>query len=113
MPSIAVTNLQKTFRSKRKAAGLGASLRSLARPEYQTVEAVRGLDQAQVGPIVAPGTYTVKLKPAGNGRIYLDAVLVDRDALVVREDGVFVWRVASGDKAKALELWKLYGWRRK
>jgi ABC-2 type transport system ATP-binding protein len=43
MLAIQVTNLTKTFRSKRKAAGLGASVQSLFRPEYKTVEAVRGL----------------------------------------------------------------------
>ncbi|HEX7541575.1 MAG TPA: ATP-binding cassette domain-containing protein, partial [Anaerolineales bacterium] len=43
MPAIQVTNLTKTFRTKHKAAGLGASIRSLFRPEYKTVEAVRGL----------------------------------------------------------------------
>src|SRR5512144_3110936 len=40
MPAIQVTNLEKTFRSKRKAAGLGGSLRALTRPEYTSVEAV-------------------------------------------------------------------------
>jgi ABC-2 type transport system ATP-binding protein len=43
MPAIQVSNLTKTFRTKRKAAGLRASLRSLARPQYSIVEAVRGL----------------------------------------------------------------------
>jgi len=43
MPAIQVTNLTKTFRTKHKAAGLGASVRSLFRPEYRNVEAVRGL----------------------------------------------------------------------
>ncbi|HTX91009.1 MAG TPA: ATP-binding cassette domain-containing protein [Anaerolineales bacterium] len=43
MPAILVTNLTKTFRTKHKAAGLGASFRSLFRPEYSPVEAVRGL----------------------------------------------------------------------
>jgi len=43
MPAIQVTNLTKTFRTKRKAAGLGASIRSLFHPEYKTIEAVRGL----------------------------------------------------------------------
>ena len=43
MPSIQVTNLQKTFQSKRKAAGLGGSVRSLFKPEYTSVEAVRRL----------------------------------------------------------------------
>ena len=43
MPAIQVSNLIKTFRTKHKAAGLGASLRSLVKPQYTTVEAVRGL----------------------------------------------------------------------
>jgi ABC-2 type transport system ATP-binding protein len=43
MPAIHVSNLTKTFRTKHKAAGLGASLRSLVKPQYTTVEAVRGL----------------------------------------------------------------------
>ncbi len=43
MPAILVSHLAKTFRTKRKAAGLRASLRALARPEYSTVEAVRDL----------------------------------------------------------------------
>jgi ABC-2 type transport system ATP-binding protein len=43
MPVIHVSNLTKTFRTKHKAGGLGASLRSLVNPQYSTVEAVRGL----------------------------------------------------------------------
>lgn len=43
MPAIEVKHLSKTFKTKRKAAGLGASLKSLFRPEYSTVEAVRSL----------------------------------------------------------------------
>ncbi len=43
MPAIQVINLTKTFRTKHKAAGLGASVRSLFRPEYKNVDAVRGL----------------------------------------------------------------------
>jgi ABC-2 type transport system ATP-binding protein len=43
MPAILVSHLAKTFHTKRKAAGLGASLRALARPEYSTIEAVRDL----------------------------------------------------------------------
>ena len=43
MNSITVTHLQKIFQSKRKAAGLGGSLRALVRPEYASVEAVRSL----------------------------------------------------------------------
>jgi len=43
MPAIEVRNLSKTFRLKHKAAGLGASIKSLFRPEYSSVEAVRSL----------------------------------------------------------------------
>jgi len=43
MIAIEVNQLQKTFQTKRKAAGLAASWRALFRPEYSTVEAVRGL----------------------------------------------------------------------
>ena len=43
MPAIEVTNLHKTFQTKRKAAGMAGSLRALYRPEYSSVEAVRDL----------------------------------------------------------------------
>lgn len=43
MPSIEVSTLQKTFQTKRKAAGMRGSLRALFKPEYNSVEAVRGL----------------------------------------------------------------------
>ncbi len=43
MAAITVTDLKKSFQTKRKAAGLGGSLRAVVRPEYSTVEAVRGL----------------------------------------------------------------------
>ncbi len=43
MPAILVQNLQKTFRSKRKAAGLQGSFAALFHPRYQTIEAVRGI----------------------------------------------------------------------
>ncbi|MBN1667847.1 MAG: ATP-binding cassette domain-containing protein [Anaerolineales bacterium] len=43
MPAISVNHLQKTFRSKRKAAGLKGSIKALFRPQYSTVQAVRDL----------------------------------------------------------------------
>jgi ABC-2 type transport system ATP-binding protein len=43
MPAIEVNNLHKTFQSKRKAAGMSASVRALLKPEYTSVEAVRSL----------------------------------------------------------------------
>ncbi len=53
MPSIEVSNLQKTFQTKRKAAGMRGSLRALIKPEYNTVEAVRGLSfQMEAGELL-------------------------------------------------------------
>jgi len=53
MPAIQVTDLQKTFQSKRKTAGLSGSLRALVRPEYATVEAVRRLSfQMEAGELL-------------------------------------------------------------
>ncbi|MBM3152201.1 MAG: ATP-binding cassette domain-containing protein [Chloroflexi bacterium] len=43
MPVIQVANLNKTFRSKQKTAGLRGSLRALVRPRYNTIGAVRDL----------------------------------------------------------------------
>ena len=53
MPAIQATDLQKIFQSKRKAAGLGGSMRSLVRPEYVTVEAVHKLSfQMEAGELL-------------------------------------------------------------
>jgi len=43
MPAIEVQDLQKTFQTKRKTAGMRGSVRSLFKPEYSSVEAVRRL----------------------------------------------------------------------
>jgi ABC-2 type transport system ATP-binding protein len=69
MPAIEVTNLSKTFRTKRKAAGLSASMRALFKPQYSTVEAVRGLsfemDSGEllgfIGPNGAGKSTTIKI----------------------------------------------------
>jgi len=53
MPAIQVTNLQKIFRTKHKAAGLSGSVRALVRPEYASIEAVRGLSfQMEAGELL-------------------------------------------------------------
>ena len=53
MPAIEVTNLQKTFQTKRKAAGMSGSMRALFKPEYSSVEAVRNLTfQMEVGELL-------------------------------------------------------------
>lgn len=69
MPAIEIKNLTKTFRTKHKAAGLGASFRSLFKPQYSTVEAVRGLsfemDSGEllgfIGPNGAGKSTTIKI----------------------------------------------------
>lgn len=53
MTSITVRNLQKDFKTKRKAEGLGGSIRSLFQPEYSLVEAVRSLSfQMEAGELL-------------------------------------------------------------
>ena len=53
MSAIEVTNLHKTFQTKRKAAGLRASARALFKPEYSMVEAVSRLSfQMEAGELL-------------------------------------------------------------
>ncbi len=69
MPAIDVQDLHKSFQSKRKTAGLQGSLRSLWRPEWQTIEAVRAISFAMeegellgfIGPNGAGKSTTIKM----------------------------------------------------
>ncbi|NCP88418.1 MAG: ABC transporter [Anaerolineae bacterium CG_4_9_14_3_um_filter_57_17] len=63
MSAITVSHLQKIFQSKRKAAGLGASARSLFQSEYTTVEAVRDLSFE-----MQPGELLGFIGPNGAGK---------------------------------------------
>lgn len=62
-PVISVSNLRKSFVSKRKPAGLSGSLRSLVKPEYMTVEAVQGLSFE-----MQPGELLGFIGPNGAGK---------------------------------------------
>ncbi len=69
MAAIEVNNLQKTFRSKRKSGGMRGTLRSLIKPDYQAIEAVRGLSFSMesgellgfIGPNGAGKSTTIKI----------------------------------------------------
>lgn len=69
MTAIDVKSLQKTFTTKRKAAGLKGSLQSLWRPEKQTIEAVKEIsfemEQGEllgfIGPNGAGKSTTIKI----------------------------------------------------
>lgn len=63
MPAIEVHKLHKTFQTKRKAAGMRGSLRALFRPDYRTVEAVRGLSFE-----MEPGELLGFIGPNGAGK---------------------------------------------
>src|SRR5688572_5440919 len=63
MPAIVVENLKKTFQIKRKPAGLAGSVQALLRPEYSTVEAVRGLSFQ-----MEPGELLGFIGPNGAGK---------------------------------------------
>lgn len=68
-PIVEAVNLSKTFRRRVRAGGLRGLARSIARPEYQTVEAVRALDMtmaegeslALIGPNGAGKSTTIKM----------------------------------------------------
>ncbi|MCG8478058.1 MAG: ATP-binding cassette domain-containing protein [Spirochaetales bacterium] len=68
-PIVRVEGLTKHFRVRTKAPGFAASVRSVVRPTYRTIEAVRGLDfaiqsgevLAFIGPNGAGKSTTIKL----------------------------------------------------
>src|SRR5919109_1557639 len=54
MEAVRLKDLKKTFKLKQKAAGLGGSIKALYKPQWQTVEAVKGVSlEIETGELVA------------------------------------------------------------
>lgn len=123
MSAIVVEGLHKTFRSKRKAAGLQGSLRSLWRPEWQTIEAVRALSFCMeagellgfIGPNGAGKSTTIKmltgiLHPTGGRASVLGLEpWSQRQQLAYRIGSVFGQRPQLWYHLPALDTFYLFG----
>lgn len=123
MAAIIVDNLQKSFQSKRKAAGLGGSFRSLLRPEYRLVEAVRGLSFEMeagellgfIGPNGAGKSTTIKmltgiLHPSGgNARVLGFVPWRERQKLAYQIGAVFGQRPQLWYHLPAIDTLLLFG----
>ena len=123
MPSIEVTNLQKTFQSKRKAAGLGGSIRALFKPEYTTIEAVHRLSFQMVagellgliGPNGAGKSTTIKIltgilhPTGGEARVLGFVPWKDRQKLAYHIGTVFGQRPQLWYHLPAVDTFMLFG----
>jgi ABC-2 type transport system ATP-binding protein len=123
MTSIKVQNLQKTFQSKRKAAGLRGSVRSLFKPEYSSVEAVNNLSFQMeagellgfIGPNGAGKSTTIKmltgiLHPSGGEASVLGFTpWRDRQKLAFQIGTVFGQRPQLWYHLPAIDTFTLFG----
>jgi ABC-2 type transport system ATP-binding protein len=123
MSAIEVTNLQKTFQTKRKTEGLGGSVRSLFKPEYGSVEAVRRLTFQMeagellgfIGPNGAGKSTTIKmltgiLHPSGGDAKVLGFVpWKERQKLAYHIGTVFGQRPQLWYHLPAIDTFTLFG----
>jgi ABC-2 type transport system ATP-binding protein len=123
MTSIKVHNLQKTFQSKRKAAGLDGSIRSLFKPEYGSVTAVNNLSFEMeagellgfIGPNGAGKSTTIKmltgiLHPSGGEASVLGFTpWKDRQKLAFQIGTVFGQRPQLWYHLPAIDTFTLFG----
>src|SRR5215211_1813089 len=123
MPAIEVSNLQKTFQTKRKTAGMGGSIRALFTPQYSSVEAVRGLSYQMeagellgfIGPNGAGKSTTIKmltgiLHPSGGEAKVLGYVpWKDRQKLAYHIGTVFGQRPQLWYHLPAIDTFTLFG----
>src|SRR5512139_3227928 len=123
MPAIEVTNLRKTFRTKRKAAGMSGSMRALVRPEYSSVEAVRGLTFQMepgellgfIGPNGAGKSTTIKMltgilhPTSGEAQVLGYVPWKDRQKLAYHVGTVFGQRPQLWYHLPAIDTFTLFG----
>jgi ABC-2 type transport system ATP-binding protein len=123
MPSIEVSNLQKTFQTKRKAEGLGGSVRSLFKPQYSSVEAVRRLTFQMeagellgfIGPNGAGKSTTIKMltgilhPTGGEARVLGYVPWKERQQLAYHIGTVFGQRPQLWYHLPAIDTFRLFG----
>ncbi|MBK9927664.1 MAG: ATP-binding cassette domain-containing protein [Anaerolineales bacterium] len=123
MSSIEVHNLQKTFQTKRKTEGLGGSVRSLIKPQYSSIEAVRGISFEMeagellgfIGPNGAGKSTTIKmltgiLHPSGGDAKVLGYVpWKERQQLAYHIGTVFGQRPQLWYHLPAIDTFRLFG----
>jgi ABC-2 type transport system ATP-binding protein len=123
MPAIEVSQLQKTFQTKRKAAGLRGSMRALIRPEYNSIEAVRRLsfqmDAGEllgfIGPNGAGKSTTIKIltgilhPTAGDAKVLGFVPWKDRQKLAYHIGTVFGQRPQLWYHLPAVDTFLLFG----
>src|SRR5574339_601327 len=123
MSAIEVTSLQKTFQSKRKAAGMSVSVRSLFKPEYSSVEAVRHLtfqmDAGEllgfIGPNGAGKSTTIKMltgilhPTSGEAKVLGYVPWTERQKLAYHIGTVFGQRPQLWYHLPAIDTFTLFG----
>ena len=123
MPAIEVIDLRKTFRTKRKAAGMSGSMRALVKPEYSSVEAVRGLTFQMepgellgfIGPNGAGKSTTIKMltgilhPTSGDAKVLGFVPWKDRQKLAFHIGTVFGQRPQLWYHLPAIDTFTLFG----
>jgi len=123
MPAIEVTQLQKIFQTKRKAAGMRGSLRALFKPEYSSIEAVSRLSFQMeagellgfIGPNGAGKSTTIKmltgiLHPTdGDAKVLGFVPWKDRQKLAYHIGTVFGQRPQLWYHLPAIDTFMLFG----
>ncbi len=123
MPAIEVTDLQKIFQTKRKAAGMSGSMRALFKPEYSSIEAVRKLTFQMeagellgfIGPNGAGKSTTIKMltgilhPTAGEARVLGYVPWIQRHELAYNIGTVFGQRPQLWYHLPAIDTFTLFG----